>query len=265
MRRILLGFVVLALVAVGIRVVDAQAAVTTRAPVRESVDRALPTRVSLFGDSLADQSRAAFADRMHRLAPGDLTVSTFPGTAPCDFREQIVADLIARRPQVVVLEFSGNSSTPCMRNDRGAQLRIGSDAWRDRYLDNLAAVVKVATATDTTVVWATAPPVDHPGSPQDYPRVLAAAVRKVAAHEPHLEVAETGAALTNDDHSYRTSLPCRPDERELCTDGRIVVRSIDRLHFDCHGASVVWTTCPGYSAGAHRYGDALADAAIAAG
>ena len=269
MRRFLLGCALLALVAVGAQIVDAQASVTTRRPVRPSVDLSPPTRVALYGDSLASESRAAFAARMIERSPSaagdEVTVSTFPGTALCDYRAEIVADLTTRRPQVIVLEFSGNSLTECMRNERGANLRIGSDGWRDRYLDDLHAIVKVANATDTTVVWGTAPPVDTPGSPTDYPRRITGAVRALAERTPNLEVADTGAALTTDGHSYRPTLPCRSDEREICTDGHVVVRSDDRLHFDCHGALAVRTTCDGYSAGARRYGEALADAALAAG
>jgi hypothetical protein len=265
MHRLAVGLVALALVSVGVvRNMDAQAAVPHRPAGREAVDRIPPTRVALYGDSLADQSRVAFSARMRQRAPGELTVSTFPGTALCDYVLAIAGELIARRPQVLVLEFSGNSFTDCMRDDRGSLLPIGSDAWRGRYLEDLRAVLKVAMVTNTSVVWATAPPVDHPGNPEDYPRRLANAVRVLAADEPRLQVADTGVALTTDGHSYRATLPCRSDEREVCADGHIVVRAADRLHFDCRGA-VDRTSCAGYSAGARRYGEAMADAAIAAG
>jgi hypothetical protein len=256
MRRLGIGLLALALVLTGFTVVR------DGATAHGDVTHRRPTRVSLFGDSLAYQSRTAFTARMTRFAPGDLNVSTYPMTAPCDFREHIATDLLRRRPQVLVLEFSGNSSTPCMRDRRGRYLAIGSPAWRDRYLDDLHAILAVAQLSDTTVLWATAPPVHHPGAPDDYPRRVAAAVRGVAATNHRLRVVDTGAAVAGNGRSFTRSLPCSPHE-PFCRDGRIVVRADDGLHFDCHGTPDDLMGCTGYSAGARRFGEAMADAAVA--
>jgi hypothetical protein len=220
--------------------------------------------VSLYGDSLAYQSRAAFSTRMSRRTTSPLAVFTLPGTALCDYRGQIIDDLLRHRPPVVVLEFSGNSITRCMRRADGSYLAIGSSAWLERYLDDARAVLNVAAATDATVLWATAPPVRQPGSPADYPRQLAAAMRTLAASEPHLLVVDTGRALTTDNHAYRRALQCRSDEGTFCVGRRIDVRANDGLHFDCHGTPGELGGCNGYSAGGRRYGEAMADAAIAA-
>jgi hypothetical protein len=259
-RRLTSGLIALALVLVLIGVGVA----SDRAKAGAAATGQPPTRVSLFGDSLAYQSRAAFATRMADAAPGDLHVATYPTTAPCDFRGQIATDLVRRRPQVIVLEFSGNSFTPCMRDRAGQLLSVGSAAWRDRYVDDVRAVLAVAQVTSTTLVWATAPPVHHPSSPDDYPRRLAAAMRGVAATNHRLRVVDTGAAVAGSGRSFTRSLPCRPHER-FCHAGRVVVRSGDGLHFDCHGAEDALMDCAGYSAGARRFGVAMADAAIAAG
>lgn len=76
--------------------------------------------------------------------------------------------------------------------------------------------------------------VRHPGNPDNYPHLLATAIRTLSATEPRLRVADAGAALTTDDHSFTNTLP-----------GPL-------------------GTCIGYSAGARRFGEAMADAAIAA-
>ncbi len=266
MRRLGFGFLALALVLIGVRLLNPSAAPAaaagrdggTAAPVHR-----VPTRVSLFGDSLAYQSRAAFTAGMLRGARVDLVVTTYPMTALCDYRDQIASDLLARRPQVLVLEFSGNSFTPCMRSAAGPLLVIGSTEWRDHYLADLHDVLDVARVTDTTVVWATAPPVHHPPAPDDYPRQLAAAVRAVAATNHRLHVVDTGAAVAGTDRSFSRSLPCRAHEA-FCHDGRVVARADDGLHFDCHGTTDPLMGCDGYSAGARRFGEAMADAAIAA-
>jgi hypothetical protein len=220
--------------------------------------------VMLFGDSLAFQSQSAFIARMHRRAPGTrVDASTFPATALCDYRKAISAELLRRRPQVVVLEFSGNSVTPCMRDSSGELLPIGSARWRARYLDDLRAVLTAAAGAGAQVVWATAPPVRTPTGPENYPRLLAGAARRLAATNPTLRVADTGMALTSGDRSFTASLPCRADEGAFCRAGRIAARADDGLHFDCHGAPGPLGGCLGYSAGGRRFGEAMADAAIA--
>jgi hypothetical protein len=224
------------------------------------------TQVSLYGDSLAFQAQPSFGRRMAARAPGLVATAAFPMTALCDYRSAIVADLLRHQPWTLVLEFSGNAMTPCMRDAAGRRLDIGSTDWRDRYVEDLRAVMKVANRTDTTVVWATAPPVDQGAAPVDYPRQLAAAVRALAVNEPRLHIADTGAALTERARTFAMTLPCRADEGAVCINGRVTARAADGLHFDCHGVTGpmgLMDRCRGYSAGARRYGEAMADAALA--
>jgi hypothetical protein len=260
-RRLAGGLVAAALVLglVGIRVIDSAAApAAERAPeagaARPDVD---PIRVSLFGDSLTYQSRSAFLAGTVPLGVRLGTVSARPGAALCDDRDAIVRDLASKRPDLLVLEYSGNSFTPCMTGPGGAQLPIGSRAWRDRYRDDLERIATMAASTGTEVVWATAPPVARAGSPPDYPARIASVAREVADRNPGLQVADTGDALAGRG-AYASTLPCRPDEAALCRDDRIAVRAADGLHFDCFGTIDVLGGCLGYSAGARRYGDALA-------
>jgi hypothetical protein len=260
-RRRAGGFVAAALVLglVGIRVFDPMTApAAERAPeAGASRPDADPIRVSLFGDSLTYQARSGFLAGLAPLGVQLGTVSTRPGAALCDDRDAIVRDLASKRPDLLVLEYSGNSFTPCMTDAGGTQLPIGSRPWRDRYRDDLARVATMAASTGTEVVWATAPPVEHPGAPPDYPATIAAVARAVADRAPNLGVADTGHALAGRD-GYAPTLPCRPDETALCHDDRIAVRNADGLHFDCIGTIDVLGGCLGYSAGARRYGDALA-------
>lgn len=164
---------------------------------------------------------------------------------------------------MLVLEYSGNSFTPCMRDAAATPLVIGSAEWRDRYLDDLRAVMTVASVTDTKVLWATAPPVHHLASPENYPRGLATAARKLSTTHHRLVVVDTGDALVSSEHTFAPTLPCRADERAFCVDGRIPVRAADGLHFDCVGSLDAFGGCIGYTAGGRRFGEAMADAAIA--
>jgi hypothetical protein len=243
------------------RAVRVRAPAQSKAPPRAS---AATTTISLFGDSLAQQARAAFVAQLARRSRTTSTIGTFPMTALCDFLPAITAELVQHRPGVLVLEFSGNSGSACLRDGAGTLPTIGSTGWLTHYLDDLRNVLATARTTDTTVIWATAPPVSPSQFSSNYPRTLAAAIRKLAATNDQLRVADTGAALTTDARTFSHTLPCRPDEVAFCHNGRLVVRADDGLHFDCQGIPDRLGACFGYSAGARRFGEAIADAAAAA-
>lgn len=271
MRRLGSGLVAAALVVafVGIRVADAESAPAARRSPRPVAGadrherRPAVTSVAVFGDSLTYQARPTLEARLGALATDHLTLSTRPGAALCDDRAAIVDELLSRRPEVLVLEYSGNSYTDCMRGADGSMLRIGSAAWRDRYLGDLRIVLNVAALTETSVRWTTAPAVRHAPDPDDYPARLAAAVEAVATERRGIRVVDTGGALSARRHEFDRTLPCGPAEQAFCEDGRITVRADDGLHFDCYGFVDPLGGCIGYSAGAHRFGDAIADAALA--
>jgi hypothetical protein len=259
-----------ALVAAAVLVTIVGAAALVQAAARDSGASAAPTamrasgrpapaRVAFFGDSLAYEAKDAFAQALAHRVPAPPTIQTYPATALCDFRSSIAAELLAHRPDVLVLEFSGNALTACMRGDDGTQLTSGSAAWRARYLEDLRAVLALARTTGTSVVWVTAPPLSPDRFPTNYPRALAAAIRALGP-AAGVRVVDTGRALTDDGRTFTRTLPCRPDEQTMCSAGRIVVRSDDGIHFDCHGTATPLAACVGYSAGARRFGEAIADA-----
>jgi hypothetical protein len=242
----------------------ARPAVRVRARVRAKIPpraAAVAGTISFFGDSLAHQARGAYTGQLTRRARVTSTIGTFPTTALCDFRAAIAADLFAHRPGVLVLEFSGNSLTPCLRDPAGVLPTTGSAQWLGHYLDDLRDVLAIARATRTTVIWATAPPVSPSQFSSNYPRTLAAAVRQLSLTNDQLRVVDSGASLTTDDHTFARTLPCRPDESAYCQNGQVVVRADDGLHFDCHGIPDSLGACFGYSAGARRFGEAIANAA----
>ena len=95
------------------------------APARAGTSNALTAgsgaRVILYGDSLAWEAEASFRGA---LAADDFSVTTetFGGTAMCDWLPQMRLDAAHVRPQAIVVEFSGNAITPCMRALDGAPL-----------------------------------------------------------------------------------------------------------------------------------------------
>ena len=67
--------------------------------------------------------------------------------------------------------------------------------------------------------------------------------------------ADAGATVSKDG-DYVDTLPCASGEgaERGCEDGRIVVRTPDRIHF-CPTDLTEDLTCPVYSSGAYRYGE----------
>ena len=141
------------------------------------------------------------------------------------------------RPGLLVLEFSGNSVTAvhARRGRRAARDRLRALARRTISTTS-ARCSPSRDATRTTVVWATAPPVSPTQFPSNYPRALAAAIRKLAATNAGLRVVDTGAALTTDGRTFArdAAVPARRGG-VLRRRPHLVARSDDGLHFDCHG------------------------------
>jgi hypothetical protein len=211
-----------------------------------------PTRVILYGDSLASEAAAEFAARL--CAPDvEVLTSTQPGAALCDFTTTIESDVDARAPDLVLIQFSGNNITPCVADPQGHPL-VG-DALLDRYG---ADAEQLATALDgrpVAVAWVAHPGAAGAGEPPL--RDVYAAV--VASHAGSSFLIDGGVGLRDPSGTYRLELPCLPEEVALssCFQQRIIVRlPLDGFHFCPVLAS---GACPVYNAGAVRFGRALAD------
>ena len=72
-------------------------------------------RVILYGDSLAFESRDAFALALQRGNDIEVVDRTYGGTAICDQLDRMPQDLHDLQPAAVVIEFAGNNVTPCMQ------------------------------------------------------------------------------------------------------------------------------------------------------
>ncbi|MCK9897036.1 hypothetical protein [Frankia sp. AgB32] len=222
------------------------------------IDHASPgprTRVALWGDSLAWESEASFAQTVtaeHRdSAPAKVLVRTWGGTAPCDWLTDIRDQSRRWHPTVAALAFSGNQGSDCMR---GRDLLTA-------YRQDVTAAVERLTAAGTTVLLVEAPPrsdqsVDAAGlTPLD--RLW----QEIAAAHPHTLVAPAGRVVSADGR-FAPTLPC--DQGETCGPGGMVtIRSPDGTHF-CPYIEPPMTPCPVASPGAARYGAAIAREALAA-
>ena len=224
---------------------------------------ATPKRIALYGDSLAGQAAPVFSYIIARVVGVPALTSTLDGTAPCDALPNLLEAAKSHILSVAVIDFSGNSLTPCML---GAP--VDSPSYFSRYRYNITAATKALVSSGTNVVLA--------GSPETFRQFLRGGaswewlnrmLASVARADPtHVRFANAGASVMSDGH-FTWSLPCLRDEPCLNqpTSGRNFVRSPDGAHFCPFGratAQGVVSPCTEYMSGAFRYGTALAVAAL---
>jgi hypothetical protein len=242
---------------------DAGAGATITAPASApgaAFDRATigqpsrPARVLLYGDSLASQAHYAFA---LLLGIDHVTVQTrtFPGTALCDWLPQMAATVQTFKPDVVVVEFSGNNLTACItsRVAPGSSRAAVATAYRADAIQAAA----ILSSRGARVIFTGAPVTV---ASQD--RTMQDMYAALAASLPHTSFVDTGLAVAPDGH-FTWTLPCLAHEPG-CSNGVVVVRAPDGVHFCPAGPPSVTGSCPVWSGGAFRFGAAMAAAAIAA-
>jgi hypothetical protein len=222
-----------------------RAASPTPTPVPATVAAATPT--ILYGDSISAQAEwylERFYPSGHQGRP--LLVKAMGGTAPCDWVGRVRADLAARpRPRSIVLEFYGNSFTPCMGGSGpvAAGLAIGSAGFLRAYGRSMSEVQAAAGRAGVPVTWLV-PPV-RPGSDPapTLNETLAAMARRRG-----WAVSDAADALADARGRWTRTLPCAPWEGpdHGCEDGRVPVRDRSLVHF--------WAPAPAaYSPGAFRW------------
>jgi hypothetical protein len=216
--------------------------------------------VILYGDSLAWEAREHFR-RAFEHHPGiEVVERTFGGTAICDWFHAMREDAATLAPDAVVVEFSGNTFTSCVRDDasRGDLLQ--------RYRDDAEAVVRIFEPTGAWLYFAGAPGPQDPSRSGFNGGRLDRLYREIAqTPNDRVGYVDAGAAVLDHGRWTRT-LPClddEPCEGGIDARGRAVnvVRAPDGNHFCpiAHRAdSGMAGTCGVWSSGAFRYGLAMA-------
>jgi hypothetical protein len=208
-------------------------------------------KVALWGDSLAWEAQGSFKAAVTAAGGTSLLVHTYGGTAPCDWLDDMRKQSRKWHPTVAVLSFSGNTGSRCMKN------RDLVEAYRD---DVTKAVARL-TRGGAHVLLVEAPPrLDQQVSTGGF-TPLDQVWRDIAHDLPDTSVVPAGSEVTLPDGRFTWTLPCRPGE-QCGPDGMVTVRSPDGVHF-CPRQMAPVTPCPLPSAGADRYGRAMAAAAVA--
>jgi hypothetical protein len=222
------------------------------------------SRVALYGDSLAVEAQDFFAFPVATSA--EVRTRTFGGTAICDWFETMREDAATWQPDAVVIEFSGNALTPCMRDLAGNPL-TGDDHLR-KYREDTQEALRIFAGARVYIVGA---PISRDLAAVAHARRLHDQYESLASRSDHAAFVDAGQAVL--DHGrYTDILPCLPEEP--CTGGAAfdgtpynVVRAPDGAHF-CPGSppadNGVTSTCSVWSSGAYRFGTAIAAAVLTA-
>jgi hypothetical protein len=214
-----------------------------------------PTRVTIYGDSLAVESKDALREALDGTARLDTVVQG--GAALCDALPQIRQDLDRRRPKIAVLQFTGNNITECMRGPDGVPLE--GDQLVAKYASDAEEAVRLLRDRNVTVNLVGSPIAATSTIPAQIGAAFASIADAWRSNGGGVGYVDAGAAVLTPDGGFTSTLPCLPSENAErgCTGGRITVRSPDGLHF-CPVAGLGPEACPVYSSGAERFGTAMA-------
>lgn len=269
----------------------------TRAPRRPNA-AATPSpgelpRVLYLGDSVAVENQDALGDRIRASGAATYTGAPYSGTALCDYlegrpgkslvpaKDKAAALVRSLRPDVVVLQFWGNSwgYTPCTGNVRAGtpEYYSGTAADMRAVTKQIARAARDAGAGRPKIVWVLQGP--DAISPERV-RGLNGVYRDGAAASGDL-VADAGrevsmAAYPYDDrphdrYTWVKHLPCNEHELahpELCTDpgsfGGVtrMHRDDDLLHFCLAPTTHSQRPCPVRSPGIVRYTGVIAETVL---
>jgi hypothetical protein len=217
--------------------------------------------VILYGDSLSLEASGAFQAALERTSDAEVLLRVVPATSVCDARPTMEQDVPAG-PDVVVIQFVGNNSSPCTAGPDGAPLT--GQGLADRTAADARAAVEMWTDAGARVVLVGGPAA--PGLPGGADAAIAEAYNRIVNEWAgrdlgRVRYADAAAAVSGPGHEYAARLPCRDGEgeRDGCTDGEVTVRSPDRIHFcpaDARDDDTI--ACPVPSPGAVRFGDEMA-------
>src|SRR5690606_28567498 len=104
--------------------------------------------VILYGDSLSTEAAGAFTDELDRTTEAEVVTRLTPGASPCDLAGTMRDDL-ALAPDVVVIQFVGNTMSPCLAEDGAAPT---GRALAERMAADVGAAATMFAEAGTRVV-----------------------------------------------------------------------------------------------------------------
>ena len=138
--------------------------------------------VIIYGDSLVTQAEPYLQIVSARPRPRGRGARAIGGTAPCDFVPRIQEDLAARRVDLAVWAFSGNSVGSCMLGADGKP--VGGASAVQRYHDDTEQAIEAAEAANVPFVLASPPAPHLPGDVWRAARLGLSLARRFASPHP---------------------------------------------------------------------------------
>jgi hypothetical protein len=249
-RAVVLGSRLQLVIVLGLIVALASAAASFGPVTADAARRQTPSRVILYGDSLSSQAASYITGDLTDHGQARVVINALGGSAPCNWMPRMLREASAHHPRVVILEFSGNVACT------GAQ--DGSTTFFRTYETQVTRVARAFASRGTRVFIIGAPL--SLGSVLDADRQwdhLNEIYARIAARVPNTTFVNAGPSVSP--HSQFTwTLPCRPEEAGCRSDGSILVRAYDGIHF-CEQEAPGGSKCLDYSSGASRYAQAMTD------
>jgi len=218
-----------------------------------------PSRVALFGDSLAWEAEPYWTDLIHQDNEAALTYDSIGGTATCDWLGRMREVESEYHPNAVQLSFSGNNLTPCMKG-----YERYTRAYYDKYRADTLAAISIFDRGRTHVYLIGAPITKQQQTVPNW-QMLNTVYAEIARADPaRVTYVDAGRAVEGPGGTFVETLPCL--KRESCDGPTVdvtrsnIVRSSDGIHFcpsnegDVDG---VIGGCPVYSSGAFRFAQAM--------
>jgi hypothetical protein len=211
-------------------------------------------RVYVFGDSLVTQSTTYLRGMLRDVDGIEARVESLAGSATCDWFANARKARDDFDPEVVVISFSGNALSPCMRRADGTPLN--DREYRARYR---AHTERLLDEFDDATVYLVGAPVSASGDDRVF-RIY----EDLARERDDVAFVDGGRYVTPEGRFVLT-LPCL-DVEPRCTGPVVesvrhnVVRTpSDRTHF-CPQDAPPGAACPVYASGAWRFARAITEA-----
>ena len=202
-----------------------------------------PPNVAVYGDSLTVDALPYLEDIADDRGL-EVAGKWFDGTALCDWADDAVAMIEDEDPVAVVVAFAGNQVTDCVGGRSGSALG-------DLYEADARRIADTAAEHGTPFLLVGPPEMDDPLYSVNAAMLRDRFQRVADAHDAATYV-DSRPVLSPD--GYAESLPCREELGETpengCTDGMIIVRHPDGVHFDDPGDDA-------FSAGSNRWAHVL--------
>ncbi len=228
-----------------------------------SSNSAPKARTFVYGDSILFEARNELKSSLTPQVRPSVTVRAAPSLAPCDWLPILRRDLARSHPNLVVLETVGVSTTPCMRDASGAQLREGTAEYFRRYSSTVDLFVATAVTAHASVVMIAPLPVGGYASVLQPTITKLATILQAVAKRRGVDYTTTPSDSVTSAGAFTWRLPCRPNETTTqgCRNGNITVREPLGVHFcptGYSGMAEIRNGCRIYSSGSLRYATAIA-------